>query len=607
MPVTKVFSCDDRGTYFVREFGNRVFWFGERPETPNAGSFANCFFGKREGNRLIGDWFDIPKGRTRSSGVLRITVGTDDNSMSRTNEFPESGGFGGRNWQVTTYRPESEAFVPAYFEGSGIADLTGVWMGDDGGIYYIRHQGNDLVWFGELSGQFSNVFRCTIPSGLPDNIIIRNSFSGLWTDVPKGRTGGNGTLVFQIRDAFTLLRLSVTGGFGGTRWDRLMGVGSNVRLLTQNTMLMLARLAKQKVDIPNRTPILREMTRSFDIACLQEVMLAAPQKAFTGLTKIDFDQTRLHRVSSDSRHRQRETAQVVDARPNSKNTGIVVGKITNPVHPLSSRFYVLGPDNTRPLALGQDGALLLISKFPITAVSAFIFSNGRGSDNLASKGVLYAKIRMPGNKHIHVFNTHMQSGYETKDTEVRMQQLREFQQFMRNLRIDTTNEPIVFMGDINVIAPKPENWGSLAGVSPPLGRTVNTTNRVDSADYNEMLSLFPFLRDAWVSISGSRSPGFTYIGKEWINTAPNSPWGNLGNTLAGEVNTAPMRLDYMLISQSILPTSIALVPNAPPSPEPQYLFRIGTEIVRGQVRAIQLPSNTVSDHLGIEMAIRYPL
>lgn len=589
MPLTKVFSCDDRGTYFVHEFGNQVVWFGERPET---GSFANVFFGERRGDTVSGRWFDIPKGRTRSSGMLRLRVGVNDNSMSRTNEVPESGGFGGRNWQLTTYRrPETDPFVPAGFEGSGIADLTGVWMGDDGGIYYIRQQGNDLVWFGELFGRFSNVFRCTIPSGLRAGSVVRGS----WADVPKGGAGGNGTLSLQIRDAFTLIRQDATGGFGGTRWDRLKSVGSSLRLLTQNTLLMLGGPVREKPAIPERTPILREMTRNFDIAGLQEVMLETPQKAFTGLRKIDFDQTRLHRVRSDSRHRQRETAQVVDARPNSKNTGIVVGKITNPAHPLSSCFYVLGPDNTRLLALGQDGALLLISKFPITAVSAFIFSNGRGWDNLASKGVLYAKIRMPGNKHIHVFNTHMQSGYETEDHRVRIQQLREFQQFIQNLNIDTTNEPIVFMGDMNVIAPKPENWGSLAGVSPPTGRTVNTTNPVDSAAYNQMISLFPFLKDAWVSrdIPGSRGPGFTYIDKNWRNTVPNSPWGNLGNTLASEDNTTPMRLDYMLISRDISPTNIALVPNAPPSTEPRYTF--------GSLR-----SNTASDHLGLEMTMPYP-
>lgn len=588
-----VFSCDDRGLYFVHEFGNQFVWFGEPLETASTGSFANVFWGERRGDTVVGPWFDIPKGRTRSSGILRLRVGAENNSMTRTNDPPESGGFGGRNWQLTTYRrPVTEPFVPAGFEGSGIADLTGLWMGDDGGIYYIRQQGSDLVWFGELFGRFSNVFRCTIPTGLRAGSVVRGS----WADVPKGGAGGNGTLSLQIRDAFTLIRQDVTGGFGATRWDRLIGVGSNLRLLTQNTFLMGTPF-KNKPAITERTPVLRAIASNYDIACLQEVMLEAPQKAFAGLPKIDFDQTRLHRVRSDSRHRQRETAQVVDARPNTKNTGIMVGKITNPAHPLSSCFYVLGPDNTRVLSRGQDGALLLISRFPITAVSAFIFSASRGWDRLASKGVLYAKIRMPANRHIHIFNTHMQAGYATADHRVRMEQLGEFQQFMRNLSIDT-NEPIVFMGDMNVIAPKPRNWGRLAGVSPPTGRRVNTTNPETSPAYTQMLALLPFLRDAW----GGRGPGFTYIGKNWINTAPNSPWGNLGNTLADEDNTAPIRVDYMLISRSTSPgniarislTNMALVPDAPSSPEPRYTF--------GSLR-----SNTASDHLGIEMTIRYPL
>jgi hypothetical protein len=107
-------------------------------------------------------------------------------------------------------------------------NLTGTYMADDGGIYYMQQSGNTLWWAGlsldrELPIDFvwhrglyfTNVFRGTVNT---DNTIV-----GEWSDVSRGLTLNSGTLTVKI-DSFggvtKLTKLTATGGFGATTWTR---------------------------------------------------------------------------------------------------------------------------------------------------------------------------------------------------------------------------------------------------------------------------------------------------------------------------------------------------------------------------------------------------
>src|SRR4249920_228391 len=73
-------------------------------------------------------------------------------------------------------------------------DLTGAWMGDDDGVYYIRQLGKVIWWSGmsEASGppdrlgrDWNNVATGTIK----DDLTIPLT----WADVPRGGVMGSGT------------------------------------------------------------------------------------------------------------------------------------------------------------------------------------------------------------------------------------------------------------------------------------------------------------------------------------------------------------------------------------------------------------------------------
>jgi hypothetical protein len=91
-------------------------------------------------------------------------------------------------------------------------DLSGVWTADDGGTYYIRQIGSTVWWFGTNGqGGFANVYTGTIQG---------DTIGGLWADVPYAVTSSSGELVLKIVDDSTLQKISQTGGFSGSLWQK---------------------------------------------------------------------------------------------------------------------------------------------------------------------------------------------------------------------------------------------------------------------------------------------------------------------------------------------------------------------------------------------------
>ena len=103
-------------------------------------------------------------------------------------------------------------------------DLTGPWMGDDDGIYYLRQLDKTLWWSGmserqgppaSLGRDWNNVATGQIKADLTIELT--------WADVPRGEIMGRGTLTWKVVDDGTgnvvLTKVSETGtGFGGSRF-----------------------------------------------------------------------------------------------------------------------------------------------------------------------------------------------------------------------------------------------------------------------------------------------------------------------------------------------------------------------------------------------------
>src|SRR6266404_7510154 len=70
--------------------------------------------------------------------------------------------------------------------------INGFYRGDDGGAYFVTQVDNKIYWVGETAnGDYANVLSGTI-SGTK---IVAH-----WWDIPKGKAGGSGDVIFEIKD-----------------------------------------------------------------------------------------------------------------------------------------------------------------------------------------------------------------------------------------------------------------------------------------------------------------------------------------------------------------------------------------------------------------------
>ena len=99
-------TADDGGTYYLRHVGNSLYWYGERSASNPA--WANVFDGKVSNNKIQGDWFDVPKGKTNNRGKLKLDIQAGGNILVATKK---TGGFGGSKWTRAGYTPPM-AIVP---------------------------------------------------------------------------------------------------------------------------------------------------------------------------------------------------------------------------------------------------------------------------------------------------------------------------------------------------------------------------------------------------------------------------------------------------------------------------------------------------------------
>ena len=129
-------------------------------------------------------------------------------------------GIGATNFITPAYAQKPETgFKPDRYS-PGKPTLSGVWKSNDGGTYYLSQIGNILWWTGMSGGNdgrtYSNVFKGTLD-------LSKGTIAGEWSDVPRGTNRNAGTMTLQMANYDTLVKISQTGGFGPTLWEKVSG------------------------------------------------------------------------------------------------------------------------------------------------------------------------------------------------------------------------------------------------------------------------------------------------------------------------------------------------------------------------------------------------
>jgi len=102
----------------------------------------------------------------------------------------------------------------------------------------------------------------------------------------------------------------------------------------------------------------------------------------------------------------------------------------------------------------SNGGIFIVSKWPIEFSEQQVFKSCTGSDCLAAKGVVYARInkKVANQKSTityHVFGTHFNAWEGKKQVKIRLEQAGEVMALINKQRILTT-EAVIIAGDLNV-------------------------------------------------------------------------------------------------------------------------------------------------------------
>lgn len=105
--------------------------------------------------------------------------------------------------------------------------------------------------------------------------------------------------------------------------------------------------------------------------------------------------------------------------------------------------------DTRP----EDGGAVVLSRWPITEKTQYIYAESCGADAQSNKGFAYTTIQAPDGP-LHVIGTHTQAddnGCHGSQAQVRARQLASIANFVRDKKIPA-NERVLVAGDFNIDA-----------------------------------------------------------------------------------------------------------------------------------------------------------
>lgn len=193
---------------------------------------------------------------------------------------------------------------------------------------------------------------------------------------------------------------------------------------------------------------------NYQIVIDQPVAALVEQPAREHLKMITYNTQMMPSIAGVVDHLNQPKQRVKDIPGTMKDADVVVMEelfdpgLRETMLELMTREY---PYNT--LVVGDDshkmltGGVIIFSRWPIEVEDQIVFREGSGMDDLAAKGVSYARINKNG-FIFHVFGTHLQSGDDAYA--IRQQQLSEMKSFIQSKNING-NAPVILAGDFNII------------------------------------------------------------------------------------------------------------------------------------------------------------
>ncbi len=213
MDLTGIWKTIDGSLYYLRQDGNDLWWLGENHEK----QFYILFKGFVVGDSIEGEWVNTPKSRNKDYGKLILSC-----KGNKLISLSEEGIFKGLEWKkensiglfTNPASTQNQFLVTGFNEAD---NLTGGWISDDSGFYYLREIGETLWGIGEHPKRnWVTIFKGT---------SYGNSAKCDWVDLIKGKRSGKGNLELEMDPAFPILKLAnETGGITSSSLLKLTGL-----------------------------------------------------------------------------------------------------------------------------------------------------------------------------------------------------------------------------------------------------------------------------------------------------------------------------------------------------------------------------------------------
>ncbi len=213
MDLSGIWKTIDGSPYYLRQVDNDIWWLGEHQNQ----QWFNVFKGVIIGDSIEGEWVNTPKSGNRDYGKLILSLkGNKLISLMKEGNF--------KDFELKKENMISLFASPVFNQnqflttGFNEADsLTGGWISDDSGFYYLRETGEAFWGLGEHSKRnWVTVFKGT---------CYGNSIKCDWADLNKGKRAGKGSLELEINSDSLILKRSIeTGGFSSSFLHKITGV-----------------------------------------------------------------------------------------------------------------------------------------------------------------------------------------------------------------------------------------------------------------------------------------------------------------------------------------------------------------------------------------------
>jgi hypothetical protein len=203
-----VWTCDDNvhnvqdaGTYFISQYGQKVFWFGRQNKA--GWNFANVGYGTiNNDDELTIQWGDLPIASDKYSGVLKLKISSDYQNMLKT--YDSNKVFWGTNFRRISNQYLDTFEIDKNTKWAKTNDMSGCWEGDDGSYYIIGTCNNQIFWLAmDKNNKWSHVGVGTYNN----NIINMN-----WGDLIFGQDRFHGEIECKILSSN---KISITKCFHG--------------------------------------------------------------------------------------------------------------------------------------------------------------------------------------------------------------------------------------------------------------------------------------------------------------------------------------------------------------------------------------------------------